>query len=94
MQNLINPLLTQLASILGPLSPFTKAVVPAALALAYAVVNVIVTGTIDASSLTAAVGGLIVAVLVYELPNLERKPAPAPAPTPAPAPANSKRAGK
>ena len=87
-QSLIDGLLSQLASLLGPLSPFTKAVVPAALALAYAIVNIIVTGTFDASALTAAVGGVLAAVVVYRLPNKPKAvPAPAPvAPVAPPAP--------
>ena len=78
-QTIIDSLLSSLADVLGPLSPFTKAVVPAGLALAYAIVNVIVTGTVDASALTAAVGGVVLAVLVFLLPNkTQATPAPAP----------------
>lgn len=83
-QSIIDQFLSQLAGLLGPLSPFTKAVVPAVLGLAYAVINVIVTGTLNASALTAAIGAVVLAVLVFELPNIEKKPAPVPAPVPAP----------
>lgn len=79
MQNVITSLLDQLAARLGPLSPFTKAIVPAALALVVAVVNALFNG-IDAVSLAVAGSGLVLALVVYLLPN---RPAPV-KPTPAP----------
>lgn len=83
MQNAITQLLDNLAGLLGPLSPFTKAIVPAALALATAIVTSLFAGSIDATSLTIAGSGLVLALVTYLLPNKPHKPAP---PTPAPAP--------
>lgn len=83
-QSVITQLLTQLASILGPLSPFAKAIVPAALALVVAVVNCLFSGSIDSLSLTIAGSGLVLALVTYLVPNIDKKPAPAPAPAPAP----------
>lgn len=79
MSNAINNALNQLAGLLGPLSPFTKAVVPAALALATAIVKCVVNGQIDATSITIAATGVALAVVAYLLPN---RPKPAPTPTP------------
>lgn len=74
MQNAITQLLDQLAGLLGPLSPFTKAIVPAALALVVAIVNSAFQGSIDGVSLTIAGSGLVLALVTYLLPN---KPQPA-----------------
>lgn len=102
MQNTIDNLLTQLATLLGPLSPFTKAVVPAALSFATAAVAAILSlingGPINSTMLVTAGAGLVLSLVVFFLPNLEKKPAPAPTPTrtkrtkpPAPAPTRTKR---
>lgn len=81
MQNLtgvINASLAALASLLGPLSPFTKAVVPASLGLATALVAAIVSlashQAINVNALVGAGTAEVLAVLAYFLPNLERKP--------------------
>lgn len=68
----IDSLLGQLADLLGPLSPFTKAVVPGALALAVAVVNSIING-IDQTSLLIAGTGLVAALVAYFVPNRPKK---------------------
>lgn len=78
LAGLIDGLLTAIASMLGPLSPFTKAVVPAALGLATALVAAIVSlvshQAINADALIGAGTAEIIAVLGYFLPNLEHKP--------------------
>ncbi|MGH2870434.1 MAG: hypothetical protein ACRDNK_23055 [Solirubrobacteraceae bacterium] len=86
MSDAINTALAKLAALLGPLSPFTKAVVPAALALATAIVKSFADGRIDATSVTIAASGVALAIVAYLLPNLP-KPTPAPAP---PAPPSGK----
>lgn len=80
-QNAITQFLNQLAGLLGPLSPFSKAIVPAALALVVAVVNSVFAGAIDTVSLTIAGSGLVLALVTFLVPNIA-KPAPVP---PAPA---------
>lgn len=84
MTSAINAALVKLAALLGPLSPFTKAVVPAGLALATAIVKSIADGKIDTVSVTIAATGVVLAVLSFLLPNVHKAAAP-PAPTP-PAP--------
>lgn len=82
MQPAVNSFLDQLAALLGPLSPFTKAIVPAALALAVAIVNSLFAGAVDAVSITIAASGLVLALVTYLVPN---KPAPVkPVPPPVP----------
>jgi hypothetical protein len=83
-QSVITGLLTKLASILGPLSPFAKAVVPAVLAVAIAAINSAFAGKIDTVSLTIAGSGLVLALVAYLIPNVT-KSAPAPAPVVPPA---------
>ena len=78
MQNAITQLLDNLATILGPLSPFTKAVVPAVLAVATALIKSAFDGMIDATSVTIAASGLVLALVVYFVPN---RPAVKPAAT-------------
>jgi hypothetical protein len=68
-QSIIANLLSQLAGLLGPLSPFTKAVVPAALAVVIAAVNSAFAGSIDTVSLTIAGTGLAAALLTFLVPN-------------------------
>jgi hypothetical protein len=79
-QNALTQFLTQLATLLGPLSPFTKAVVPAALALVVAVVNSIFAGSIDTVSITIAASGVVLALVTFLVPNVAKTPTPAPAP--------------
>ena len=69
MQNALDQALDQLASLLGPLSPFTKAIVPAALALATTIVKCVFDGKVDATSLTIGGCGLVLALVVYLIPN-------------------------
>lgn len=69
MPNAITTLLDELAALLGPLSPFTKAVVPAGLAVAVAVVNSLFAGAINTVSITIAASGLILALVAFVLPN-------------------------
>ncbi len=80
-QSVITQLLTALASLLGPLSPFAKAIVPAGLALVVAVVNSLFAGSVNTLSLTIAGSGLVLALVAYLVPNLA-KPVPVPAPAP------------
>ena len=80
MQNALTNLLTQLAGMLGPLSPFTKAVVPGGLALAVAVVNSLFAGSINTVSITVAASGLGLALVAYLVPNVAKAPKPVPAP--------------
>lgn len=70
MQNAILSFLNSLAGLLGPLSPFAKAVVPALLALAVAVVNSLFAGSIDGTSITVAASGLILALVTFFVPNV------------------------
>lgn len=85
MQNAIDNFLTELATLLGPLSPFTKAVIPAALSVATAAVAAIFAlvngGAINSTALVTAGAGLVLSLIVFELPNIEKKPVP-PLPTP------------
>jgi hypothetical protein len=69
MPTIINNLLDQLAGLLGPLSPFAKAVVPAILAVAVAAVNSAFAGKIDATSLAIAGSGLVLALITFLIPN-------------------------
>ena len=69
MQSAITNLFGQLANVLAPLSPFTKAIVPAALSLATAAVKCGFDGKLDATSLTIAGCGLVLALVVYFVPN-------------------------
>lgn len=75
MNKVVNQQLAAFASLLGPLSPFTKAVVPAALSLAVAIANSLFAGSIDATSVTVAASGLGLAAVAYLLPNVEHKKA-------------------
>jgi hypothetical protein len=84
MQTAITNLLDQLAGLLGPLSPFAKAIVPAVLAVAVAIINSAFAGKIDGTSLTIAASGLVLALVTYLVPNKAR-PVPAPVVPPAPA---------
>lgn len=86
-QSAILSFLNQLAGLLGPLSPFAKAIVPAALALAVAVVNSVFAGQVDAVSLTIAGSGVVLAAVTFLIPNVAKA---APTPVPAPAPKPSK----
>lgn len=78
MQNALDNLLSQLAGLLGPLSPFAKAVVPAALALAVAVVASLFAGKVDSTALVIAGSGLVLALVTFLIPN-QPKVAPLPA---------------
>lgn len=78
--SVIDGALGKIADALGPLSPFTKAIVPAALAVVVAVVNAIVSGSVDSTSITIGVSGLVTALVVYLVPNKPRVTAP-PAPS-------------
>ena len=78
MSPAITAILTALAAVVEPLSGFTKAVVPAALGLATAVVNTLVSGSFDAVTITSLAGGLLVAVVVYFVPNKPKAVAAAP----------------
>ena len=79
-QSAITQALTQLATLLGPLSPFTKAIVPAGLALAVAVVNSLFAGAIDTVSITVAASGLVLAGVAFLVPNVAKAAKPVPAP--------------
>lgn len=48
---------------------FAKAIVPAALTLAYILIHLAVTGELDKHSLEAAIAGLVTSVAVYFVPN-------------------------
>lgn len=73
MKNAILSLLDSIAALLGPLSPFAKAVVPAVLAVAVVVVNAIFTGGLDSADLTKALSLLVAAIVTFLIPN---KPSP------------------
>lgn len=70
MQGFITSILTQLAGLLGGAGRFAKAVVPAALAVAIAVVNAAFSGSVNAASLYIAVTGLLAAIVTYFVPNV------------------------
>lgn len=82
MKSALISLLDRVAGLLGPLSPFTKAVVPAALSVAVAVVDSLFAGKINTVSLTIAATGLLLAAVAYLLPNKPKIAKPTPAPTP------------
>lgn len=69
MQSAIMSLVNSLATLIEPLSPFAKAVVPAAVALIGAVVSSTVSGSVDATTLTIAGSGLVLAIVAYLVPN-------------------------
>jgi len=79
-EGVLTQLLTALASILGPLSPFAKAIVPATLAVVVAAVNSVFAGKIDTLSLTIAGSGLVLALVTYLIPNVAKPIVPTPAP--------------
>ncbi len=72
--SLVNGVLNAIAGLLGPLSGFTKAIVPAALALAVAVVDSLLSGRVDASAITIAATGLLGALVTFFLPNRSAAP--------------------
>lgn len=72
---LIDSIVNAISGALGPLSPFTKAVVPSASLEATALVNWLVAGSFNAVSITSAASGFVVGLLGYLLPNLAKKPA-------------------
>lgn len=72
MKNAILSFLNSLAGLLGPLSNFAKAIVPAALALAVAVVNSVAAGSINSTSITIGVSGLVLAIVTYLIPNVQQ----------------------
>lgn len=71
--NTANTFLDALANLLGPLSPFTKAIVPAALSLVVAVVDGLIAGAVNTSSVAIAGTGLVLALVAFLVPN---RPAP------------------
>ncbi len=91
MKNAITSLLDQLAGKLGSLAPFAKAVIPGGVALGGTIVDALISGSVNTSSISIAASGLVLAIVTFLVPN---KPKPAPAPAPAPAKATRKRASK
>ena len=79
MTNALQGLLSTLAGIVGGLSPVAKAVVAALLPLASALLNMVLAGSFNTTSIVVLATGAIAALAVYLVPN-RAKPAPAPAP--------------
>ena len=90
-QKLVDGLIQNLVSALGPLAPYAKAVVTAAGGLATSLANWAISGSFNALSITSAAGGVVLALVVYEVPNLTKK---APAPVKAATTTASKTASK
>ena len=91
MQPAIQALLDTLGSLVSGVSPFAKAIVPSALALVTALVNMAIAGKFDTTSLVVLACGVVASVATYLIPNLEKKAKPAPAAPSAPsAPSASK----
>ena len=65
MTNIID----SVAGLLGPLAPFAKAVVPAAIALGYAIVRSVADQSVDAVAISTGVSGLVLAVVTFLVPN-------------------------
>lgn len=69
MKQAIINLLDSIAGLLGPLSPFAKAIVPAVLAVLVVVVNAIFTGGVNTTDLDTAIAGLVAAIVTFLVPN-------------------------
>lgn len=67
--SILDDFVNAVSGLLGPLSPFTKAVVPSASLEATALVNWLIAGSFNSVSITSAAAGLVVGVLGYLLPN-------------------------
>lgn len=79
MQSAIQGLLSTVAGIVGGLSPVAKAVVAAVLPLASALLNMVLAGSFNTTSIVVLATGALAALAVYRVPNKTAKPAPAPA---------------
>lgn len=78
MQGALQGLLNTFAGLLGAFSPAAKAVTAAVLPLATALVNFALAGSFNTTSIVVLACGAATSLLVYFVPNLEKKPAPAP----------------
>lgn len=89
MSNVVQGLLSQLASLVSGLSPLAKAIVAAVLPLVSALVNMAIAGSFNTASIVALVTAAATSLAVYLVPNKAKiAPVPAPIPVPpAPAPA-------
>lgn len=81
----VQGLISTLGSALSGVSPFAKAVVPAAAGLVSAFVTMAFTGHFNWPSIEVLGVGVATAIVVYVVPNIEHKPAPVPAIPVAPA---------
>jgi hypothetical protein len=75
MQNIIDSLLQRLAPIVSSLGRFAKAIVPASLGVAEVLANLIFTGSLDSTDLAPAISALVLAVVVYFVPNSQPRAA-------------------
>lgn len=92
MQNALTSLLDKLVGKLpAALQPFAKAVIPGGVALGGAVVDALISGQVNTSSITIAASGLVLAIVTFLVPN---KPQPAPAPAPAKAKPRARKPSK
>lgn len=73
VNNAAQSLITTIAGLLGPLSPFAKAVVPATAGLVGSAVTMAFTGQFAWPNLEILGLGLVGAVVTYAIPNLEKK---------------------
>lgn len=69
MQSAIQALIQQIGQALSGLSPFAKAVVPAATALVSAVVDMALAGAFNTTSLVILGVGVVSALVTYLVPN-------------------------
>lgn len=80
--NAIDSLITVIANLLSPLSPFAKAIVAPAAALLTAVVNMLIAGSFDTTSIVVLGVGVLAGLATFLIPNKAKaKPTPV---TPAP----------
>lgn len=71
----IDSLITAITNTLAPISPIAKAVVPSAGALIVAIVNAVIAGSFNVTSIVTLALGVVLSVVVFLVPNKTIKPA-------------------
>lgn len=72
----VQTLISTVSGLVGNLSPFAKAVVPAATGLVGSLATMAISGHFDWPSIEVLGVGVVTAVAVYVIPNLEKKSTP------------------
>jgi hypothetical protein len=65
----IDSLITAILDALAPISPVAKAVVPSAGALVVSLVNALIAGSFNVTSIVTLALGVVLSVVVYLVPN-------------------------